>query len=77
MNQRIIEVWYNWHQGKQEDRFMAIKLGDTVETTHGVKKCTKIERAFNPNGMYVIFMYEDGSQEEQWNINKIIFESVE
>jgi hypothetical protein len=70
---KIIEAWFNYHQTPDGDCFSIVRVGDNIETTHGLLKCTEIKEDFK-DGRHLVISYEDGSMERQWNINKIIYE---
>ena len=69
---KVIEVWYNYHYTQNGDCFGIIRVGDLIETVHGVQKCTDISIS-DKDGKHAIVTYEDGCVEEQWNINKIVW----
>ena len=82
MNKKVVnEIWFNWHVKTvpsidkgiiiSQDAFTLYRVGEIHDLSRGSLKCLKIEIDY-AQGLHAEITWEDGSVEQQWNLNKII-----
>ena len=88
MNKKVVsEIWFNWrveehhkiitiddrHQAviTRQDALTKYRIGEIHNMERGSLKCLKIEIDY-AQGLHAEITWEDGSVEQQWNLNKII-----
>ena len=83
----VYEIWFNWRVEEHhniikvngEERLVVIRqdaltkyrIGEIHDLERGSLKCLKIEIDY-AQGLHAVVTWEDGSVEQQWNLNKII-----
>jgi len=70
---KTIEVHFNWYVHPEHgDNFNYYRVGERYpRQTGGFIKCEAI-RIEHEDGLHAVIQFEDGTTEQQWNINKII-----